>query len=439
MSELSQPMRPLRTQRARPLRGTFAVPGDPTVAMRALLIAAMARGESRILNLPRHPVVAAMAAAIVSLGARGEAAEGGVTISGLGVGGLLEPNGALDLLADDDLAALLLGAVGIYPFETRFAGSGRPVGALLNALEALGIVIDWNGERRGPLALRGPRTPVPGPYPAGSDAARTALLLATTSIPGITTITARRAAHDHTERMLEAFGANIEWADDEEGVRTIRIEGLPDLGGRDLLLPGNPTGTAVGIVAGLVTQGAEIEVDGVLLNPARTLVVDVLTEMGADLAAVSHGRSGGEDVARIAVRQTALGGLHFDAERTAALADELPMLLVAASFARGDTVIKGLPEDSEGWIAEVTAGFTANGVQWRKEGDTLIVHGQGRVTGGGTIAAPADPRTALVFLMMGMATRDPITVMDHSGLEGRYPGVLNALTALGASFREERP
>lgn len=438
MSELGQSTRALRTQRARPLRGTFEVPGDPALAMRVLLVAAMALGESRIANLPRHPAAAAMAAAIVALGARGEAGDGAVTVSGLGIGGLLEPDAPLDLAANDDLAALLMGAIGIYPFETRLAGSGRPVGPLLEALEGLGITIDWNGERRGPLSLHGPVTPLPGAYHAGSDAAATALMMAAATIPGTTTITVRGPAHDHTERMLEGFGAQVNWFDDAEGLRTIRLEGLPDLRARDLRLAGDPALAAIGMVAGAVVPGAEIELADVLLNPARTQAHDVLTEMGAELTVVGQERSGGEDVARIRVRHSALTGIHIAAGRTAALGEALPMVLLAASFARGDTVIEGLDEEAmAGWVAAFTTGLAANGVQFEPGGGRLLIRGQGRITGGGTVSG-ADPRVALIFLMMGMATRDPITVVDHSGLEERYSGVLDRLAALGATFKEER-
>jgi 3-phosphoshikimate 1-carboxyvinyltransferase len=380
-----------------------------------------------------------MADAVMALGARVVIADGVATVSGLGVAGLLEPFEAIDAGALGEAASLLFGATGIYPFETRFAGVGRPPAAFAEALDGLGIRIDWNADRPGPLTFRGPATPVPGPFIATTEGAKNALLLAALAIPGTTEVSEPFATLDHTERLLAGFGAGIETRADGETGAIISLEGLSELGAQAFDLPGDPAFAAAVLVAGLIAPGAGIEIANVLLNPWRASLLELLVAMGGDLRVTGQTMAGGEDAGRLSVRQSPLSGIEVPAPRTALLGDDLPMLILAASFARGDTVIAGAlhTETEAGWLDALLRGLTANGVAWDWSGDALVIHGQGRVRGGGHIAAHADPRIALFFLIVGMATRDPMRVEEGGAIGGRFPGLLEALTALGATFRRE--
>jgi 3-phosphoshikimate 1-carboxyvinyltransferase len=437
--EDAAPIKPYRTQRARPLRGLVTLPGDPVLAARALLVAAMARGESRFDNVPTAAAVTAMADAVSALGARADLNGSVATVSGMGVGGFLEPFEAIDAGALGDAAALLFGATGIYPFETRFAGVGRPAPTIVQPLDELGIRIDWNADRPGPLTFRGPVTPVPGPFTAATEGAKSALLLAAAAIPGTTEVSEPFASLDHTERLLAAFGARIATRADAESGAVVEVQGLADLAARSFEIPGDPAFAAATLVAGLVVPGAEIEIANALLNPWRASLLELMVAMGGDLRVTEQTVSGGEEVGRLSVRHGALSGIEVPGPRTALLGDELPMLILAACFARGDTVIEGAlgAETETGWLDALLRGLTANGAAWEWAGEALVIHGQGRVRGGGRIPAHPDPRIALVFLIMGMATRDPMRVEEGGGIEGRFAGLLDAFTALGATFRRD--
>jgi 3-phosphoshikimate 1-carboxyvinyltransferase len=425
----------LRTQRARRLSGMVVVGGDPQIAMRALVAGTLVAGETHLRALPLAGEVAAVAEALAALGARLEAFEDHHVLSGLGPGGLLEPRGPLLLFGAEAAAPLLLGAAGIHPFLTRIVPAVTMAPEVGAVLDALGCSRQEDAD--GTL-VEGPRIGVPGSCPAPTTAAAEALLLAALSIPGRTTAVGVPPGPDHLLAALAAYGAALTVTEDEQG-RRIAIDGLPALRPLDAFIPGEPTEAAMWLIAASIVGGSEVIAENVLLNPWRAGLVQVLLDMGADLMVVRQEQALGEDVAAIRARQAPLTGTVIDRTLTASAGEALPFLVLAAAFATGDTVFEGFAgmTDEHRWKEAMMRGLTANGVQWEADADRLVVHGQGRVTGGGLIPAHRDPRIPLMFLMMGMSTRDPITVIDESPIAARYPGALETLRRLGAAFKRE--
>jgi 3-phosphoshikimate 1-carboxyvinyltransferase len=443
MDHAAPALRSLAAERSPWLRGTLRVPGDKSISHRALMLGAMARGETIIEGLPEGEDVLATARAMRALGVRIEKRSGRWHVMGIGVGGFLEPEAALDLGNSGAGLGLSMGLLGCYQFTSRFIGdaslSARPMQAVLDPLRAIGVEIVEQHDNRLPIALRGPRTPVPIQYrlPMGSARVKSCLLLAGLVIPGTSTVIEPAQTRDHTERMLEAFGARLEVHKDRAGQHIVEVEGLPNLRAQRVVVPGDPSSAAFGIVAGLIVPGSELLLDNILINPTRIGLLDTLTEMGADIELLNVRKAGGEQVADLRVRHSELRGVFVPAERMPSMADEYPALAVAAAFARGETLMEGLGElrvEEGDRLAAVATGLRVNGVACEEGLESLLVRGTGRVRGGGRVQTLMDHRVAMSFLVMGMAADEPVTIDDQSMIAASYPDFIARFEDIGASF-----
>ncbi|MCC2110444.1 MAG: 3-phosphoshikimate 1-carboxyvinyltransferase, partial [Hyphomicrobiales bacterium] len=404
VSEHQEPA-PLTACSAGPLTGVATIPGDKSISHRALILGAMAVGETEIAGLLEADDILATARAMAALGASvTKEGPGSWRISGVGVGGLSEPETALDFGNSGTGARLTMGAVAGHDFAATFIGdtslSARPMGRILTPLRQIGAsVIARSGERL-PLTLRGPASPLPISYrlPVPSAQVKSAVLLAGLNAPGITSVVEPVATRDHTERMLAGFGADLDISTEENGVRTIRLRGRPELRPQKLSVPADPSSAAFPLVAALIVPGSEITIENIMLNPTRCGLIDTLIEMGADLSVENAREEGGERVGDVRVRHSALKGVVVPARRAASMIDEYPALAIAASFAEGRTEMLGLAElrvKESDRLAAIAAGLAANGVTCREAPDALEIDGTvGRVPGGGMVLTHLDHRIA---------------------------------------------
>ena len=441
MTHNPQQPRPLRAHRSGALTGRFRVPGDKSISHRAFMFGAMARGETVIEGLLEGDDVLATGRAMQSLGANIERRDGRYHVQGLGVGGFLEPAGDLDFGNAGTGCRLTMGLVGTYGFVSRFVGdpslSSRPMKRVLDPLRTIGVEVVEHHDNRLPIALRGPKTPVPVAYtvPMASAQVKSCVLLAGLVIPGTTVVIEKVMTRDHTEKMLAGFGARIEIETDATGRRTIAVEGLPDLRGQSVIVPGDPSSAAFPIVAALITPGSDAVIENVLMNPTRTGLIDTLLEMGASIEVLNLRQSGGEDVADLRVRHSALRGVVVPPERAPSMIDEYPVLAVAAAFAEGDTLMDGLEElrvKESDRLSAVARGLEANGVACVEGPASLTITGRGRVAGGGRVATHLDHRIAMSFLVMGLASNAPVTVDDERMIATSFPDFVPG--RLGALF-----
>ena len=384
----AQSLAPLAAaQPAAPLAGTARVPGDKSISHRALMFGALAVGRTEITGLLEGEDVLRTAAALNALGATVvRTGEARWTVDGIGIGGLGEPEDVLDLGNSATSARLLLGMLSTHPITAFITGDAslrrRPMGRVVEPLSRFGARFVAREGNRLPLAVSGAVSPVPIIYhlPVPSAQVKSAVLLAGLNTPGITTVIEPQATRDHTERMLRHFGATLSTESEPDGGRWIRVEGFPELVAAPIVVPGDPSSAAFPLVAALIVAGSDVTIEGVGVNPLRTGLLECLCEMGADIALLNRREEGGEPVADIRARAGALTGAEIPAERAPRMIDEYPILAVAAAFARGRTVMRGLAElrvKESDRLSAIATGLDRCGVRVAVDGDDLIIDGDG--------------------------------------------------------------
>lgn len=436
-------VQPMSFAAAPPLSGTVRVPGDKSISHRALMLSALAVGTSRITGLLEGEDVLATAAAMRAMGAGiARAPDGLWTVDGIGVGGLLQPAAALDMGNSGTSTRLLMGLVASHPVTATFTGdaslSRRPMERVIAPLSQMGAEITATPGGRLPLMVRGacPAVPIRYRLPVASAQVKSALLLAGLNTPGITHVEEPVPTRDHSERMLKGFGADLT-VEIEGGVRHIRLRGEAELSPQTIEVPGDPSSAAFPVVAALIVPGSSIRVNNVGINPTRSGLYEVLRMMGADLDFADQRVVGGEPVADIVVRHSALTGIEVPPEIAAAMIDEYPVLAIAAAMAAGRTVMRGIEElrvKESDRIAAMVAGLRAIGVAVEELPDGMIVDGRGGdpLPGGATIASLLDHRIAMSFAVAGLASRAPVTVDDMSPVATSFPDFVALLDRLGA-------
>jgi 3-phosphoshikimate 1-carboxyvinyltransferase len=438
---------PLVSNGAGPLRGRCRVPGDKSISHRALILGALAVGRTRVTGLLEGEDVLRTAHAMRALGASLEReADGAWLVKGVGIGGLAAPGDVLDMGNSGTGARLLMGVAATHPFTSFFTGDAslrrRPMARVTTPLAELGARIVASDGGRLPLAVIGARNPLPITYrlPVPSAQVKSAVLLAGLNAPGETIVEEPLPTRDHSERLLRHFGASVLVEATNAGGRRIRLKGQPELAGADLVVPGDPSSAAFPAVAALLVPGSEITIVGVGLNPLRAGLYDTLAEMGADIALVDERVEGGEPVADLVVRTSALKGVEVPAERAPRMIDEYPILAVAAAFAAGRTVMHGLAElrvKESDRLAAIAEGLSACGALVTIAGDTLVVEGNRRPKGGGTIAARLDHRIAMAFLVLGAAAERPVRIDDGATIATSFPGFAALMNGLGTAIAED--
>jgi len=435
---------PLVARRSGPLRGSVRVPGDKSISHRALIFGAMTVGETRIEGLLEGEDVLNTAQAMRALGASVErTGEGAWRVHGVGVGGFREPETVLDFGNSGTGCRLVMGAVAGCPITAIFDGDAslrkRPMRRIIEPVELIGAhAVSVTDGGRLPITLAGARDPMPVVYrtPVPSAQIKSAVLLAGLAAPGETTVIESEASRDHTERLLAHFGADVRVADEDTG-RWIRLQGQPELVPAPVMVPADPSSAAFPMVAALIVPGSELVLTEVMTNPLRTGLMLTLREMGADIEVLERRADRGEEMAGLRVRASALRGVEVPAERAPSMIDEYPILAVAASFAEGTTVMRGLKElrvKESDRLAAVADGLRATGVDVEVEGDDLIVHGPARPLGGATVTTHMDHRIAMAFLVMGLASEKPVGVDDASFIATSFPAFPALMRAAGADL-----
>ncbi len=436
---------PLESRSSGPLTGKVRVPGDKSISHRALILGALAVGETRISGLLEAEDVLNTAKAMRALGAKVErSGDFAWSVRGVGVTGFAQPEAPLDFGNSGTGCRLVMGAVAGCPITAVFDGDAslrsRPMRRVLDPLELMGARVGASGQGgRLPLTLHGARDPLPILYrtPVASAQIKSAVLLAGLAAPGVTTVIETEASRDHTELMLKHFGAQITSMPEGRHGRRIALTGQPELHGAEVVVPADPSSSAFPIVAALIVEGSDIVLQDVMTNPLRTGLFTTLREMGGSIEE-SHVRGdAGEPMAQFRVRASRLRGVEVPPERAPSMIDEYLVLAVAASFAEGITVMRGLQElrVKESDRLEATAAMLrVNGIRVEISGDDLIVEGKGHVPGDGLVATHMDHRIAMSALVMGLASDKPVRVDDTGFIATSFPDFIPMMRSLGAEF-----
>jgi len=439
---------PMIARRSRGLRGEAHVPGDKSISHRSLILGALSVGETKVTGLLEGQDVLDTAKAMRAFGAEVvQHAPGAWSVHGVGVGGFAEPADVIDCGNSGTGVRLIMGTMATSPVTATFTGDaslrGRPMGRVTDPLALFGARSYGRQGGRLPMTIVGAKDPVAVTYtvPVPSAQVKSAVLLAGLNAPGETVVIEREATRDHSERMLAGFGAEIAVETLPEG-RVIRLKGQPELRAQEIVVPRDPSSAAFPVCAALITEGSDVLVPNIGLNPTRAGLFTTLREMGADLTYENLHEEGGEPVADLRARFSPnLKGIEVPPERAASMIDEYPVLSVVAAFAQGATVMRGVKElrvKESDRIDAMAKGLRAAGITVEEGPDWWIVHGRGfgDVPGGVTVETRLDHRIAMSFLVMGLASNAAMTVDDGSPIATSFPIFGRLMTGLGAEIAD---
>jgi len=426
------------------LRGQVQVPGDKSISHRALMFSALAVGQSRVEGLLEGEDVLSTAAALRAMGARIERDDAGAWyIDGVGVGGLLQPEVALDMGNSGTSTRLLMGLLASHDLTVTFIGdaslSKRPMGRVIEPLSLMGTEFTPSPGGRLPLTMRGlvPAVPIEYRLPVASAQVKSAVLLAGLNAPGITRVIEPEATRDHSERMLRGFGAELSVEMDDDGARVISLHGEAELKPQNIVVPADPSSAAFPAVAALLVPGSDVTISGVGINETRSGLFKLLAQMGGQVELLNQRDAGGEPVADIRVRASALNAIENDPADAPSMIDEFPVAFVAAAMAKGRSVFRGLEElrvKESDRITVMAQGLIAIGANVQETPDGMIIEGTGSepLAGGGPVATYLDHRIAMSFAVAGLASRDGVTIDDMRPVATSFPGFVDLLRTLGA-------
>ena len=444
MTAFSDQPTPMTFTAAPALSGSINVPGDKSISHRSLMLSALAVGESRVEGLLEGEDVLATAAAMRAMGADiSKDADGIWHIHGVGVGGLLQPDGPLDMGNSGTSTRLLLGLVASHAITATFVGdaslSKRPMARVTDPLSRMGASFTSSPGDRLPLTMRGACPAVPLDYrlPVASAQVKSAILLAGLNTPGITRIVEPVPTRDHSEKMLKGFGADLEVEVEADGTRIITLRGEAELLPQSITVPGDPSSAAFPMVAALLVPGSKVTIANVGLNATRAGLVDLLREMGGDIIVENPRQVGGEPVGDLVATASSLKGVDPDPARAPSMIDEYPVAFIAAALAEGRSIFRGLEElrvKESDRIATMAAGLRAIGVQVEELEDGIVIEGSNGtlLPGGGPIATKLDHRIAMSFAIAGLVSSNGVTIDDMRPVATSFPGFTALLQSLGA-------
>ena len=444
MTAFSDQPTPMTFTASPALSGSINVPGDKSISHRSLMLSALAVGESRVEGLLEGEDVLATAAAMRAMGADiSKDADGIWHIHGVGVGGLLQPDGPLDMGNSGTSTRLLMGLVASHAITATFVGdaslSKRPMARVIDPLSRMGASFTSSPGDRLPLTMRGACPAVPLDYrlPVASAQVKSAILLAGLNTPGITRIVEPVPTRDHSEKMLKGFGADVEVEVEADGTRIITLRGEAELLPQSITVPGDPSSAAFPMVAALLVPGSKVTIANVGLNATRAGLVDLLREMGGDIIVENPRQVGGEPVGDLVITASALKGVEPDPARAPSMIDEYPVAFIAAALAEGRSIFRGLEElrvKESDRIATMAAGLRAIGVQVEELEDGVVIEGSNGtlLPGGGPIATKLDHRIAMSFAIAGLVSSNGVTIDDMRPVATSFPGFTTLLQSLGA-------
>ena len=350
MSGLEKPI-PMSSTRVTNLRGQANVPGDKSISHRSLILGALSIGKTKIHGLLEGQDVMDTAKAMRSFGALVEKHKSGEwTVDGFGVGGFAEPKKVIDCGNSGTGVRLIMGAMSTSDITATFTGDAslnkRPMARITEPLNLFGAKTFSRRNGKLPITVVGSEAPIPITYqtPVASAQIKSAILFAGLNSPGTTTVIEKEKTRDHTERMLRGFGANITSEQTSEG-NIIKLEGYPELNAQEIKVPRDPSSAAFPVCAALITEGSDILVPNIGLNPTRSGLFDTLKEMNANITFENENFQGGEPMADIRAKFSPdMMGIDIPPERAASMIDEYPILSVVAAFAKGKTVMRDVRE-----------------------------------------------------------------------------------------------
>ena len=426
------------------LRGEISTPGDKSISHRCVILSSIAIGESRIEGLLGSTDVICTIEAMKSLGANISLNSNKCIINGIGIGSLIEPKKPLDFGNSGTAARLIMGLVSTHPIKSVFVGdaslSKRPMGRVIDPLTEFGTEFELTSSEFFPIVVNGAKLPIPISYETSVPSAqvKSAVLLAGLNTPGVTSVIEKQKTRDHTERLLEIYGYQIDIIEEKQKTK-ISITGQESLTSVNIVVPGDPSSAAYPVVAGLICKNSNVTVKNVLMNPTRDGIYKSLEEMGAKIDFTNKKFQAGEDVHDILVESSHLKAIDVPASRAPSMIDDYPVLAVAASIAEGTSIFRGLSElkvKESNRLSGIKHFLEVNGVNVAIKNDDLIIEGNPKgIKGGGIINTNLDHRIAMSSLILGLISDSPVSIDDTKTIDTSFPGFINLMRALGAKIK----
>ncbi|WP_372964025.1 bifunctional prephenate dehydrogenase/3-phosphoshikimate 1-carboxyvinyltransferase [Marinobacter sp.] len=423
------------------VRGDIRVPGDKSISHRSIMLGALAEGVTEVKGFLEGEDSLATLQAFRDMGVTIEGPENGqVRIHGVGMNGLQAPRGPLYLGNSGTGMRLFAGLLAAQPFDSELAGdsslSKRPMGRVADPLRAMGAVIETADGGRPPLKIRGGQalTGIHYDMPVASAQVKSCLLLAGLYADGTTSVTEPAPTRDHTERMLKGFGYDV-----QRSGATASVTGGGKLSACTIDVPADISSAAFFLVAATIAPGSDLTLRHVGMNPTRVGVINILRQMGADIEVLEERVIGGEPVADLRVRSAELQGIDIPEDQVPLAIDEFPVLFIAATCARGRTVLTGAEElrvKESDRIQVMADGLAALGVETTVTPDGIIIEG-GQTIGSGTVESHEDHRISMSFAVASLRATGPITINDCSNVTTSFPDFVELAKQTGFKIRTE--
>ena len=418
-----------------PLLGELTPPGDKSISHRALIFACLARGQSRVTGLLESEDVKSTANACRQLGMGTRQDADTLVLEGVGAAGLSPPRSALDMGNSGTAMRLLAGVLAAQPFESELSGdeslSQRPMTRIVKPLAMMGARIETADGGTPPLRISGNPDLQGIDYqsPIASAQVKSCVLLAGLYAKGRTTVTEPLKSRDHTEKMLPAFGVEMQG--------DCGVKGGSALKGASVHVPGDISSAAFFMVAAAMVPGSNLLLRNVGLNETRDGIVKVLRAMGANLSVHDPRQQGGEEVGDIRVRYAGrLKGITIPLELVPSLIDELPIILALAAVSEGTTVLRGAEElrvKESDRLAVMARGLETLGVSLQEYADGVDI--QGGEIQGGQVDGAGDHRCAMSFAVLGQLAAADVLVAGSQNIDTSYPCFVRDLSSIGGSVR----
>ncbi|NLJ40682.1 MAG: 3-phosphoshikimate 1-carboxyvinyltransferase [Clostridiales bacterium] len=410
------------------IRKNIAIPGDKSISHRAIILSSIADGESKIHNFLMGDDCLNTIKCFRKMGVPIEVNPENIFVKGVGLRGLKKPDEILDVGNSGTTFRLICGILAGQDFETTITGDnsiqGRPMDRIIRPLDQMGAKISGI-DNRAPLKIQGSKLKaINYNMPVASAQVKSAILLASLYADSETTIVELEETRDHTERMLNYMGANIQ----QSGLSIISSP-TKKLYAKDIHVPGDISSAAFFMVLGAITKDAEITIENVGLNPTRTGIIDVLKQMGAEIRVYNERILSGEPVANVTVSSSSLKGIEIGGGIIPRLIDEIPVIAVAAAFAEGVTVIRNAEElkiKESNRIKSVVTQLAKIGANIKGTEDGMIIHGTKELKGG-KIECYGDHRIAMAFAIAGLVSEEGVTIDDPRCVNISFPNFFNIL------------
>ena len=430
------------SSRSSGLKGEIYVPGDKSISHRALILGSLSIGKTSIFGLLESEDVISTANALKALGVDIYKKSDHWYIHGVGIGGFQEPDNIIDCGNSGTSARLLMGAIATSPIKVTFTGDEslrrRPMDRIVKPLSEFGAVFSTNYDSKLPINVIGTSEPLPIRHTLKIPSAqvKSSILLAGLNVRGRTTIIESKPTRDHTEKMLNSFGANIQI--ENIGLKTvISVDGHPKLNPSSISIPGDISSASFPIALACMIPNSSIVIRNVGLNPLRDGFIETLIEMGGNIKIQNKHLESGELVVDLNINYSPnLKGIEVPSERSARMIDEYPILSIIAASAEGNTVMKGIEElrfKESDRIQAIAEGLEKSGVHTKQKNDQLTIFGTGKngIEGGSHIDASDDHRIAMSFACLGSISRNKIEISGSSSINTSFPNFINLMNSIG--------